>query len=178
MDITAKDYKKLDDYFSTCDETLLDLAITLYGKNILRYCNSILCDYHEAEEVTQDIFIKAYKKKSKFKDGTSFSSWLYKIAYRTCIDNLRKKKFHLYLTKDIKSYTLNSPPSGISDELKEALLKIPPKDRALIFSRVFDKKDFKELEIIYNVSSQTLRKRYERAKKKLAKILKENKFNI
>lgn len=47
-------------------------------------------------------------------------------------------------------------------------------DRALIFSRVIEEKSYGELEMIYKVSSTTLRKRYERAKNKLAKSLKEN----
>lgn len=83
----------------------------------------------------------------------------------------------IFIGKDFENEYRNSIDSNdsyISEELKEALLKISPKDRALIFSRVFDNKQYSELEMIYNTSSQSLRKRYERAKKKLANILREN----
>ena len=108
-------------------------------------------------------------------EGTSLSAWLYRIAYTTCMDVIRKKKFQIILHKDIKEKEVIDEGAYMSEELKDALLQISPKERALIFSRILDEKDYSELEIIYNASAQTLRKRYERAKKKLAKALRESK---
>lgn len=168
----------LNNNFSKGEKEILNIAIDIYGHSILKYCHNILCDYHEAEDITQDVFIKAYKKRKKFKEGTSLSVWLYRIAYTSCIDYLRKRKITMiFIDKGFENEyrsSINSNDLYISEELKEALLKISPKDRALIFSRVFDNKQYSELEMIYNASSQTLRKRYERAKKKLANILREN----
>lgn len=169
-----KDIEILNKYFSTGKEEILNKAIDIYGHSILKYCHNILCDYHEAEDITQEVFIKAYRKRNKFKEGTDLSAWLYRIAYTTCIDALRKRKVTMFIYKDLKDEYESSDNPYMSDELKEALLKISPKDRALIFSRVFDNKDYSELEVIYKVSSQSLRKRYERAKKKLANILRKN----
>ena len=61
--------------------------------------------------------------------------------------------------------------SYISEDIKEALKSLTIADRALVFSRVIEEKSYSELEYIYGVSATTLRKRYERAKKKLAKAL-------
>jgi RNA polymerase sigma-70 factor (ECF subfamily) len=61
----------------------------------------------------------------------------------------------------------------INADLKQALLTLSPEDRALIFSRVIDEKSYMELEELYRVPAVTLRKRYERAKKKLSKALQE-----
>lgn len=174
----SKKIEFLNNNFSKDEKEILNIAIDVYGYSILKYCHNILCDYHEAEDITQDIFIKAYKKRKKFKEGTSLSAWLYRIAYTSCIDYLRKRKITMiFIDKAFENEyrnSINFNNSYISEELKEALLKISPKDRALIFSRVLDNKPYSELEIIYNSSSQSLRKRYERAKKKLANILREN----
>ena len=61
----------------------------------------------------------------------------------------------------------------MSEDLKSALSTLSPQDRALVFSRVIDENTYLELEEIYQVNAATLRKRFERAKKRLAKILKD-----
>lgn len=161
----------LDLTFSLGGEEELEHAMKLYSQSLLRYCNNILCDYEEAKDAVQITFIKAYEKRKFFKPGTCFSEWLYRIAYTTCMDSLRKKRwqrlFQTYLEDEIdkKEY--------INEELKEALLKLKPLERALVFSRVIDEKSYAELEKIYGISASTLRKKYERVKNKLAKLLKE-----
>lgn len=167
----------LDESFANGGEYELECAIKLYGQALLRYCHNILCDYHKAQDAVQITFIKAYEKRKSFKNGSSLSPWLYRIAYTTCMDILRKEKILFFLPK-IKEVTTDPTPDLISDELKAALLKLSGGERALIFSRVIDEKSYKELEEIYQVSAATLRKRYERAKKKLvAEFKKENYYH-
>lgn len=159
---------QLEGSFADDGEAGLQRVIELYGQPLLRYCHNILCDYAEAQDAVQMTFIKAYNKRKNFKLGTSLSAWLYRIAYTTCIDIIRKKKLLFFMpqakTKD---------DGFIKEDLKKALLTLSPLERALVFSRVIDEKSYSELETVYKSSATTLRKRYERAKKKLAKVLKE-----
>jgi len=60
---------------------------------------------------------------------------------------------------------------GMSEDIKIALGVLTPEDRALVISRVIDGMDFKQLSQIYGIRDATLRKRYERAKTKLANTL-------
>ena len=46
----------------------------------------------EAEEVAQDVFIKAFQKLSAFKGNSKFSTWLYRITYNSCLDALARKR--------------------------------------------------------------------------------------
>ncbi|WFA08801.1 sigma-70 family RNA polymerase sigma factor [Tissierella sp. Yu-01] len=160
----------LDNTFSTGGEYELECAIKLYGQSLLRYCHNILCDYHNAQDAVQITFIKAYNKRKGFKKGHSLSAWLYRIAYTTCIDILRKRKL-LFFIPEINDIKEDVSIDYINEDLREALLKLTGSERALIYSRVMDEKSYKELELIYQVSSNTLRKRYERAKNKLIKAL-------
>lgn len=160
------DVDTLNNTFSTGGEYELEYAIKLYGQPLLRYCHNILCDYHKAQDAVQITFIKAYKKRTSFRSGNSLSAWLYRIAYTTCMDILRKRKLLFFITEtnDIQS---NTSTNFIDEDLKEALLKLTGAERALLFSRVIDEKSYKELEEIYQIPANTLRKRYERAKNKL-----------
>lgn len=153
------------------DEELRE-AIELYGHRLLRFCHGILCNYHEAQDAVQLTFIKAYRKRNSFKQSLSLQAWLYRIAYHTCLDMMRRNKWELfglfYNKSDIENDT-----SYISAELKEALLSLSPKDRALLFSRAVDDKDYAELADVFHASAAALRKRYERARKKLAGFLRQ-----
>lgn len=170
--------KDLDNNFATGGEYELQCAIELYGQPLLKYCHNILCDYFEAQDAVQVTFIKAYNKRKNFINGTKLSAWLYRIAYTTCIDLLRKKKLLFFMPqRNINSTQQENECSNyISDDLKEALLTLPPAERALVFNRAIDEKSYGELEDIYHVSASTLRKRYERAKKKLSKALQETNY--
>ena len=160
----------LNSTFSTGGEYELECAIELYGHQLLRYCHNILCDYHEAQDAVQTTFIKAYNKRTSFISGSSLSAWLYRIAYTTCMDILRKRKF-LFFVPETKGIQSNTSANFINEDLKEALLKLTGAERALIFIRVIDEKSYKELEEIYRIPANTLRKRYERAKNKLIRAL-------
>ena len=162
------DVDTLNNTFSTGGDYELECAIQLYGHQLLRYCHNILCDYHKAQDAVQITFIKAYNKRASFRRGNSLSAWLYRIAYTTCMDILRKRKL-LFFIPETKDILPNTSTNFINEDLKEALLKLTGAERALIFSRVIDEKSYKELEEIYQIPANTLRKRYERAKNKLIK---------
>ena len=118
------------------------------------------------QDAVQTTFIKAYDNRSRFRAGSSLSAWLYRLAYTTCIDMLRRRKFQL----------LTPPPAAadpdyIGDDLRRALQALSPEQRALVFGRVIEQRSFDALAVIYGKPAATLRKRYERARKKLAQAL-------
>ncbi|MDR2168201.1 MAG: sigma-70 family RNA polymerase sigma factor [Clostridiales bacterium] len=154
----------------------INAAVAEFSHAILRYCHATLCDYHEAQDATQLVFIKAHANQARFKPGTNFSAWLYKIAYNTCMDILRKNRRRADLTEKIREKPVYED-AGMSPALEAALLALKPQERALIFSRAIDEIDYTRLEKIYGAKAATLRKRYERAKKKLAEILTEGGYS-
>ena len=155
----------------------LEDIVTQYGQPILAYCHGILRNYHDAQDAVQITFIKAHTKKGYYRENISLSAWLYRIAYNTCIDITRKRWLGLYdwqkepAVED--SYQMEE--SYMSDSLSAALSDLPAKDRALVFNRVVDGMEYSELAEIYKASEATLRKRYERAKKKLVMLLEAEK---
>jgi len=146
----------------------LESMVDTHGRSILRYCHLLLRDYHEAQDVVQTTFLKAFTSRSRIKG--ELSPWLYKAAYNNCIDILRKRKKQSFIEDEATeaSYQIEE---GMSEEIKAALGVLTPEDRALVISRVINGMDFRQLSQIYGASDATLRKRYERAKKKLANAL-------
>lgn len=159
----------LGERFINGGEEVLEDVIKTYGDKLLRYSTAIVCDYQEAEDIVQDSFISAYNNKKKF-DGSNLSAWLYKIVYNYSLNYLKRRKL-LYFsdihTKEIAKR--DNEDEEFSDEVLRALKKIKPKDRALLYGRIIEEQSYEELSELIGISEVTLRKRYQRAKDKLAK---------
>lgn len=138
----------------------------------------------EAEEISQDTFVKAYKNIRKFKGDSKFSTWLYRIAYHTSLDYLKKDKNHKK-TFEINEITLNQITSvdnilqGL--ERKEraqlvdmCLFKLPEDERSLLWMFYFDEFSLKEITKITALSEANIKVKLHRARKKLLTIVKEN----
>lgn len=138
----------------------------------------------EAEEVCQDTFIKAYKNLSKFKGESKFSTWLYKIGYRACLDSLKKNK-EKYNTDTINEVTINkiSSTESILDgiERKEralvinkCMLSLPEDERTVLWMFYFQELSLKEIIEITDFSEANVKVKLHRARKRLLGIVKQN----
>ena len=154
----------------------LEPALQQYGNDILKYCYGILCDYHEAQDAMQDTFIKAYRSRESIREPEAYRPWLYKIAYRTCLNILQSKRKLLFVAVPESSYNMDEPFPD--PELLAALASLSPQDRAIFYSRAVEGMDYSQLESLYQMRGATLRKRYERAKKKLKDYLTANGYGI
>jgi len=72
------------------DSTAFAFLIDKYKDMVFTLALKMVKSREVAEEVSQDAFLKAYKYLSKFKGDSKFSTWLYKIAYNTCLDAIKK----------------------------------------------------------------------------------------
>ena len=66
--------------------------VSNYQKMVFTIVLKIVENREDAEDITQEIFIKVYKSLDKFKEESEFSTWLYRIAYNTTITEIRKKR--------------------------------------------------------------------------------------
>lgn len=136
----------------------------------------------EAEEVSQDTFIKVYKSLDSFKGDSKFSTWIYRVAYNSCLDRIKKNKKE-YLNVAIDDYTErqiksidNALDALISDERKEAIKEcldlLPPYDSALLTLYYFEDLSLDEIAKIVNLTSNNVKVKLFRSRKKLTSILK------
>ena len=147
------DEQELSRRFPEGGEECLTAAVARYGQPLLRYCHHVLCDYHEAQDAVQNTFLRAWDR-------------LYKLAYHACVDGLRARRRQLFASPPPERGT-----DYIGPELRAALEGLSPQERGLVFSRVMEGMCYEELSEVYGASPAALRKRYERAKKKLARSL-------
>ncbi|MDR0263219.1 MAG: RNA polymerase sigma factor [Sphingobacterium sp.] len=151
--------------------------ISRFQQHILNYCFHMLGQLQEAEDVTQDVFIKGFQRLEQYREGTSFQAWLYAMTYHECLNRLKRAKT---LERILQVFSGTAPilQSDVStarfeynEELREALLRLSIKDRHIILQRIVEELRFEEIAEQLQMSTPAVRKRYERAKKQLKKIL-------
>lgn len=154
-----------------------DIVVRLMP-DIIKYCYGIMANYHDAEDVAVQSFVRIYNRLHKMEDYESLRAYLYKTAYTGCIDEIRKNKRHSDLMKRYKENTDNTPYTVedygeiyISGHLLGALKQLKAEDRALVYGVAVDNKSFREMSYVIGKSEATLRKRYERAKAKMRTYL-------
>ena len=70
----------------------IELIYNEHSKMVYNLCLGYLHSIEDAEEVTQDVFIKVYHSISEFKNKSSLKTWIYRITINKCLDFIKAKK--------------------------------------------------------------------------------------
>jgi len=137
-----------------------------------------------AEELTQDVFVKAYRFLGDFKNKSKFTTWLYRIAHNTCYSYLRNKKTPEQFPGDekIAAFSDNNIQSQVINPLEQksrenviqtALSKFPVSDQEIISLYYQGDQTVAEIALIVNLSESNVKIRLFRCRQKLKDELKE-----
>ena len=163
------------------DDAAFSILVEKYQKSVHALAWRKIQDFHYAEEIMQDTFLKAYKKLPTLKNPNQFAGWLHVIANRLCIDWIRKQKPVMQSLEDTRqeeiensSYTHHMSKQRVTErteycqELVERLLeKLPENERAVVTLYYLDEMSTKEIGKFMGVSVNTITSRLRRARKRL-----------
>jgi len=133
----------------------------------------------DAEEVTQDVFVKAHQKLKEFQGQGKFSTWLYSIAYRTAISALRKKKDAGRSLDELQaqgSEPVEEPLDPINErreQLEMALAKLAREDAAMLTMFYLEEMSVDEIVTVTQLSASNVKVRLHRNRKKLLALLQD-----
>ena len=162
------------------DENACRGLLNSYKGRIFSYVYRIVKNYHDAEEITFDTFVRCFKSLNSFDRTKNFSTWLYTIAHNMAIDFLRKKKIDYdylderyadiasdkYLARDFeKKQKLN--------KVDQALNRLAPMDREIVILFHKEEKSYEEISEILKIPTTTIKTRLHRARIKLRELLKK-----
>ena len=165
-------------------ETLRDAnafseVVQRYQGRIYRLAYRLLGNAEEAEDATQEAFLRAYRSLRTFRPDASFSPWMYRIATNVCLDMLRARRAHTSLDE-----SLLDPASGVSVEgtvaererlraLTEAIRRLPVGLRTVFLLRHEAELTYEEIAQTLGLPLNTVRTRLFRARNALKELLKE-----
>jgi len=139
----------------------------------------------DAEEVAQDVFIKAYRSLADFRGESKFSTWLYTIANTTSITFLRKKKLDVHSLDNEKVFeAADSKDSGFRANLveqksrvnmvNEAIAMLSPDDAEIITLFYKAEQNLEEISRILRLETNTVKVRLHRARTRLKEKMEKN----
>lgn len=149
------------------------VLITKFQRQIFLYCYYLLKDIEEAEDATQDIFIKGLVRIEQYVNTGSFSAWLYKIAYHHCIDLIKKMNKGRISLFEYRLKKEQEKQNEYTDIIHEYLDRLNLEERQILLLRSLEEYTYDEIASIMGLKSSTVRKKYERLRKKLNKVKKK-----
>jgi RNA polymerase sigma factor (sigma-70 family) len=150
----------------------------LYSKAMLNVAFRIVGNVDEAEDVLQEAFLDAFNRVKDFRQETTFGLWLKQIVVHRSINLLRKRRLELVELED--GQLDNIPDEEIESEeevqykvaqVKDAMKELPEGYRLVISLYLLEGYDHEEIGQILNISENTSRTQFLRAKRKLNEIL-------
>lgn len=151
----------------------------LYSKAMLNVAFRIVGSVDEAEDVLQDAFIDAFNRIKDFRQETTFGLWLKQIVVHRAINLLRKRKLEMV---ELGEDQLDNIPDEESEDdsdiqykvaqVKEAMKELPEGYRLVLSLYLLEGYDHEEIGQVLNISENTSRTQFLRAKRKLNEILK------
>ena len=152
-----------------------------YGQQVFVLVDRIVSCQEDAEELTQDVFLKAFQQLSSFKAESSFSTWIYRIATNVAISAVRKKRNDVLRLDDSVFANLSDTQvdEALEDEseeqmerLQQAMNQLEADERALITLYYLEEKPLVEVAFILGMTEGNAKVKLHRIRKKLYVLIK------
>lgn len=172
--------------FKKGNEQAFNALVNKYQKKVYWIVRKMVIDHDEANDITQDIFIKIYSSLHDFRGDSKFFTYIYKISVNFCLNHLSKKKRTTNKQVDIEDETLEIKSDEMATDehfddkrkqklLKEAIESLEGQQRAVFNMRFYDNLSYEEIATMLNKSVGGMKANYFHAVKKIENYIKSKK---
>ncbi|MBU9720176.1 MULTISPECIES: RNA polymerase sigma factor SigW [Bacillaceae] len=172
------------------DQQAFSELVEIYKDKVYQVAYRMLGNAHEAQDVAQEAFLRAYTNLETYDINRKFSTWLFRIATNLAIDRIRKKKpdFHLEDqvagTEDLNYYSQIATDEALPEDqvvkfemqewVQNEIMMLPPKYRSAIILKYMEDLSLKEISEILNLPVATVKTRIHRGREALRKRLRDS----
>ena len=175
--------EKLIDRAARGDAAAFNELLGAYEKKMYAVCLRMSGNHEDAQDCLQETMLRVYRAISGFKGQSTFSTWLYRVAMNTCLDELRKKRNRTSTSLDglleagwspsdefdtPERHALNREKSA---EIRRVIAELPEDMRAAIVLRDVQGFSYDEIAKILEANVGTIKSRISRGREKLREVL-------
>ncbi len=169
------------------EQNAFEVIVERYKDAVQNLAYRMLGNPTEAEDVTQEVFVRAYTQLATYKPAHKFSTWLLSIASHLAIDQLRRRRFLALPLEDVPflewmaDLGIGTEQSALQgeqqDEIQAYLQRLPSKYRAVIVLRYWYDLSYEEISTALNLTPALVKARLHRARELLARYINDNKHS-
>lgn len=158
-------------------EALFDELIRDYLKKVLRLVYLMVKDRSLAEDITQEVFLLAYKNLGKFRQESSMQTWVYRIAVNEAKKHLRSWSFrHLFFKSEVDIEVVEGAESAVlQNDLRtrfaRLVMELPNSYRQLIVLHYYEELSVEEIAVILEMTTGAVYTKMHRARQKLKALM-------
>ena len=180
--VELDDKELLELYHSGQKERMFNELVRRYQKRIYWVARRMVKRHEDADDIAQDVFVKAYTALEGFRGDPNIYTWLYRIAVNLSINHLRKQKvrnavdlddYLPFLSKDADQDKKMMRRENVS-LIEEAIATLPEKQRAVFIMRYYDEMPYEQISAILGTTVGGLKANFHHAVKKVAAYVKQN----
>lgn len=189
----------ISNFANMADETLLihlqtqetknqafEQLVKTYQRVLYYHIRRMVQSHEDTDDILQNTFVAVWRNIDKFRGDASLKTWLYRIATNESITFLNQKKKRAHQDMDVLENAIQHSSSAqsvvdgdtIQEKLKQAILKLPEKQRLVFNMRYFDEMSFKEISAILETSEGGLKANYHHAAKKIELFLANGEWSL
>jgi len=159
------------------------LLVDSFQEPIYNYIRRLVVSHEDAEDVLQEVFIRVFRHIDQFREESSLSTWIYRIATNESLRLLNsRKRRETVSTEDIQENLISSLKASdyvdyeneLAVKFQEAILRLPEKQRLIFNLRYYDELDYEEIARILDGKADTLKVNYHYAKEKIKEYILNN----
>lgn len=163
------------------DGTVQFKELMAYKENVFRICLGFSRNSADAEDLVQDVYLKAYKKIGSLRNQSLKKEWLFRIARNTCLDHQKRMRIRLsFLNRPKETMTGQTDPEPAVDHkeqvkrLKSALNVLPRKQKEVFVLREYGHLTYEEIARTLGIKMGTVMSRLNRARQAIINRLEVN----
>lgn len=164
------------------DLRAFEVLIDRYKQLVYTLSLRMMRQKEEAEEIAQDVFLKAFQKLSGFKGQSKFSTWLYRITYNACLDALSRKRTHpthhafeikegITLADGVEDMVALLDTQLIREEVLTCIAQLPDAEAFIITLYYLEEQSLDEIASIIGLTKNNTKVKLFRIRKKLFSIM-------
>ncbi len=163
------------------DTNSFAILVDKYKDMVFSLALKVMKNREEAEEVSQDSFVKAFRSLKNFKGDAKFSTWLYKIVYHNCMDRVKKnaRRYNTDTIDEIVENKIESTDTVLKSIerkekavfMEECMAELPEDERSILWLFYYEELSLKEIIDVTSYSEANIKVKLHRARKKLLSIV-------